>query len=211
MSDQSDDGSAVEYQVREAVAVFTDPETLETAIEDLQMAGITRPQINLMASDRAAREKLGYSGDVHELAEKSEAPTGAPVSRYEIAEGKAALVSGLAAVGSFTAIGAVVATGGTLAAIIAAAIGAGGVTGGLGGLIARALGQRHAENVAAELSQGGLLLWVEVRTPEQENKALDILRQHSGRDVHVHELTRRWGDEQVPMRRWQPDPFLSSE
>ena len=126
----------------------------------------------------------------------------------QAAEGKGALASGLAYVGSLAAAGAIVATGGGLVAAIVAAAAAGGATGGLGIWLVRRLGQRRASDFAEQLAQGGLVLWVEIRQPGQEQKALEIMNRHAARDVHVHDVTRSWGADEVKVRNWQPDPFL---
>jgi hypothetical protein len=52
-----------------------------------------------------------------------------------------------------------------------------------------------------------LLIWVELRSSAQEQKAAEILQRHSGEDVHTHELTRAWGADEVHIRRWRPDPI----
>lgn len=208
--DGRNDESAVDYRVREAVAVFDDHEDLVAAIEELEVAGFDRAQINLMTSRAAAEKKLGHAvKDIRELEDEPKVPLGGWIDRHELAEGRTALAVGLAYIGSFAAIGAVVATGGELAVVIAAAAAAGGSGGALGAWLGRRLGFRRAHELEEQLKQGGLLLWVQVRDQAQERKALDILGRHSTKDVHVHELTRRWGEEEVPMRKWQPDPFLA--
>lgn len=206
----SDEPSTVDYGVREAVGLFHNNDELEDVIEELELAGFDRAQINLLAAQKTAEERLHHRiTDLRELEDSDATPLGIHADRHEMAQGKAALVSGLALLGSFAAIGAVVATGGGLAAVIAAAAVAGGAGGGIGGLIARTVGQHRAQEIEAQLAAGGLLLWVELRSPEQEQKAIEILKRHSAADVHVHELRRHWGDEDVPLRRWQPDPFLA--
>ena len=91
-------------------------------------------------------------------------PLGGWVDRYELAEGKAALATGLAYVGSLVAIGVVVAGGGELAAIIAAAAVAGGTAGAFGLWLMRLVGRRRAQEINEQLSRGGLLLWAETRS-----------------------------------------------
>jgi hypothetical protein len=184
---RQDDERAVDHNVRGTVGVFTDCDELEDAIEDLQLAGFDRDQIHLLASWRAVEAKLGHiMGNGRELEGESYLPAGNYADRHERAEGAAALTSGLALLGSMTAIGAVVATGGTLAMTIAAAIVAGGVGGGIGGMLVRALGKHRTHQVEEQLRRGGLLLWVELRSEAQEQKANEILQRHSGKDVHVH-------------------------
>ena len=209
-SDRTPDETAVEYKVREAVAVFDTYDELVTVIEELEGVGFDRAQMNLMTSHKIAEQKLGHRiENVQELEDEPRVPVGTWVDRHEMAEGKTALTAGLAYIGSMAAVGAVVATGGGMAVAIAAAIAAGGTTGAVGAWLARTLGNRRAHEIEEQLKEGGLLLWVEIRRPEQEQKVLEILNRHSSRDVHVHEVTRTWGAEQVRMRGWQPDPFLA--
>lgn len=97
-------------------------------------------------------------------------------------------MGGLMYVGAMAAAGAVVATGGTLALVIAAAALAGGVGGLLGSLLAKSVGDHHARYLQDELDHGGLLLWVRTWTSDDEKRASAILSRHSGRDVHIHTL-----------------------
>lgn len=203
------DPSRITYRVREAVGVFHDPDRLEEAIEALQEAGFDRAQINLLSSLEAAERKLGRPiEDIRTLEDEGEIPHGNPVDRHELAEGKAALTAGLAGLGSLVAIGTVVASGGGLGLVLAAAALAGGLGGGIGALLAKALGERHAAAIERQLERGGLLLWVALRDPAQEARALEILKAHGAEDVHVHEIEHGWGADEIPIRRWQPDPLL---
>lgn len=207
-----DDPSAVDYRVHEAVGVFTDPLVLEDAVDALQSEGFDRASINVMGSRRAVERKLGHRlADIRDAEDDPRVPLGTFVSSHEVAEGQAALAAGLFYVGSFAATGVVVATGGGLAAIIAASVAAGGVGGAFGALLARWLGRRRARTLASRIEEGGLLLLVRTADAAQEHRALSILSAHGAADVHAHELTRSWGAEEVPLRRWQPDPFLFPE
>jgi hypothetical protein len=206
---QPNNESSVDGKVREAVGVFTDRDELEDAIEDLHLAGFDRDQIHLLASCRAVEAKLGHIiSNVRDLEDEPNLPAGNYADRHERAEGAAALVSGLALLSSFAAVAGVAASGGTLAMTIAAAVAAGGVGCGFGALLVRALGKHWARDVEEQLRRGGLLLWVELHSGAQELKALEILQRHSGEDVHVHELTRSWGADEVRSRRWRPDSIL---
>jgi hypothetical protein len=193
-------------RVRKAVGVFTDPDELEDAIEDLCLAGFERDQIHLLESCRAAEAKLGHMiGNVRELEDEPNLPAGNYSDRHERAEGAASLASGLVLLSSFAAIGVAVATGVTLAMTIAAAVAAGSVSAGVGTLLVRALGEYGARRVEEQLRRGGLLVWVELRTCAQEQKAVAILQRHSGEDVHIRELACACGADEVRVRRHQPD------
>ena len=77
---------------------------------------------------------------------------------------------------------------GGLLPIEAAAL-AGGVGGLFGSILAKWVGDHHAQHLQEQLDHGGLLLWVRTRSAEHEQRASRILSKHSGQDVHVHTLT----------------------
>jgi hypothetical protein len=57
----------------------------------------------------------------------------------------------------------------------------------------------------------GLVLWVRVRSPEQEAKAQDILQRNGGRAIRVHEIELEKYVEELPLSSLRPDPWLGSE
>jgi hypothetical protein len=175
--------------VREAVGVFNRPEDLQDAIDDLLSSGFDRAELSLLASERAVEEKLGHRYEkVSALADDQKVPRTAYVSTQAIGEAKAGLVGGLMSVGALAAAGAIVASGGTLAAAIAATALAGGAGGFIGSILAKWVGDHHAHYLQEQLDRGGLLLWVRTWDVEHEKRAVEILRKHSGSDVHVHAL-----------------------
>lgn len=82
-------------------------------------------------------------------------------------------------IGAFALTG----VGGMLPVLIAAGGGA-----LLGGALASRMHRHYARRAEEQLARGGLLLWVNVRNPAQENAALEILRAQTAHDVHVHEF-----------------------
>ncbi len=87
-----------------------------------------------------------------------------------------------ATVAGFAAAGFTVLTGGLAVAPFAALAAAGGV-GAAGTLLGRQLSQGRASFLDAELSRGGVLLWVRTPDAEAERRAVEILRRHA---FHVH-------------------------
>ncbi len=173
----------------EAVAVFEDAETLQAAIDELESAGFDRAELSLLASEQAVDEKLGHIYDkVEDLEDDPRIPRTAYVANESVGSGEGALIGGLLYVGAGLAAGMVVASGGTLAAAIMAAVEAGGLGGLIGAVMATMLGDEHAIRIQEQLDHGGLLLWVRTRDAEHESKAVAILRKHSAHDVHLHEL-----------------------
>jgi hypothetical protein len=179
-----------ENKVREAVGVFHDEHALRTAADELMVAGFDRSALNLLASERAVQEKLGHDyTKVGEIEDDDTTPRLAYIGRDSRVESEAALAGGLAYVGAVSAIGAIVASGGTIAAALigaAAAVGTGGV---IGAFLGRFIDRHHARYLEDQLDRGGLLLWVATKTPEQEQKATELLERNGAADVHVHDLS----------------------
>jgi len=173
--------------VREAVAVFTNAEDLEAAVDELLSSGFARAELSLLAAADTVRKQLSHAFlSIRELEDEADVPVTAYVARESVGDAEGAVVGGLMYVGAFLGLGPVLASGGTIgAAILAAVIGGGGGT-ALGALIARFLGQSHADHLEEQLLRGGILLWVRTRDTEHEEKARKILARHSGQDVHIH-------------------------
>ena len=175
--------------IREAVGVFEDPETFQEAIDDLLSSGFDRAELSLLAAEKVVDEKLGHKYQkTAELEDDPVVPRCYYVSTESIGSAEGGLIGGLMYVGATAAAGAVVATGGTLALVIAAAALAGGIGGLFGSILAKWVGDDHARHLQEQLDHGGLLLWVRTWKPEDERRATEILNRHSGRDVHVHTL-----------------------
>jgi hypothetical protein len=175
--------------VREAVGVFTRPEDLQYAIDELLSSGFNRAELSLLAGEHAVDEKLGHRFEkVKSLADDPTTPRAAYVSTEAVGGAEGGIIGGLTYIGAVVAAGAVVASGGTLAAIIAAAALAGGGGGLIGSVLAKWVGDHHAHYLQEQINRGGLLLWVRTWQGEDEKRAVEILEKHSGREVHVHTL-----------------------
>jgi hypothetical protein len=78
----------------------------------------------------------------------------------------------------------VVASGGGLAAAVAG----GAASGGLGALATRFLGRERAELIETMISEGGLVLFVRVRSEAAERRAEQIMCDQGVEAVRVHEI-----------------------
>jgi hypothetical protein len=173
----------------EAVGVFDDAATLEQAIDDLLTAGFDRSELSLLAGEDAVVEKLGHAyAKVSELEDDTSVPRTAYTSREAIAGAEGGIVGALVYIGAVATAGAVVATGGTLAAVLASAALAGTSGGLIGVVLARFVARSHADRIQEQLDHGGLLLWVRTRDQEHERRAVQVLTKHSAHDVHTHQL-----------------------
>ena len=174
----------VDTGIREAVGVFHDEKSLQSAVDALLIAEFDRSHLSLLAGQNSIEAKLGHRFEkVSELEDDPEVPTQAFVGVDSRTEGKGVLGGVLFYVGACAAAGAVVASGGTAAAaLIAGAVAGGG--GLIGAAFARFLEQRHAHRLQEQLDRGGLVLWVRTPTLEDEQRA------NGGDDVHVHDLPK---------------------
>jgi hypothetical protein len=140
-----------------------------------------------MASEHTVEEKLGHK--YQRVTEREDDPT-VPRTVYvppeSIGDAQGALVSGLLYIGAVGAAGLVLASGGALATAVTAAALGGGTYSLIGAALARLIGDHHARYLQEQLDHGGILLWVRTRDDEHERHAVDILKKHSGGDVHVH-------------------------
>lgn len=183
-----DTGQPIET-AREAVGIFNDSEDLQAAIDELLSRGFHRSQLSLLASERAVEDKLGHRYEkVEVLADHPATPRSAYVSGEAVGGAEGALIGGLMYVGAVAAAGAVVASGGALAAVITTAALAGGTGGFIGSLLARWIGERHANYLQEQIDRGGLLLWVRTWDVDDEERAVEVLEKHSAAAVHVHAL-----------------------
>ena len=175
--------------IREAVGVFTSPDKLQEAVDDLMNSGFDRAELSLLTAEKTVDEKLGHKyRKIAELEDDPIVPRCCYVSTESIGDAEGGLIGGLMYVGATAAAGAVVATGGTLALVVAAAALVGGAGGLFGSLLAKWVGDHHAHSLQEQLDHGGLLLWVRTWDAEREKGATEILSRHSGRDVHAHTL-----------------------
>lgn len=203
------DAAKTTSTIREAVGVFHDRDAFQNAVEDLMSAGFDRSELSLLAGERAVQEKLGHAYQkVQELEDDAAVPRVAFVGAHSLAEARTGVIGGLAYVGAMAAVGAVVASGGTLAAAIAAAVAAGGGGGLLGGWASRFLGRDRAKALQYQIDHGGLLLWVRCRDEAHEQRAVEILKTNGGEDVHVHDLPGSHDPADNPLAGLEIDPFL---
>jgi hypothetical protein len=167
--------------IREAVAVFDEPESLEGAMSDLQSNGVDRADLSILAPPSLAAALGEGPPGLSNLAPRREAA----VSDTDLRQGRV-LGTGLAAmIAGFAAAGVSVATGGVATAAIAAAAAAGGV-GLVGTLIGRVLAEEHSSFLDAHLDAGGVLLWVRIGDVEAQRSVLDVLHRYSNR-VSIHD------------------------
>lgn len=196
------------YEEREAVAIFPDEASLNSAIDELMQIGIRRDSLSLMADAKFVPGGASRKEDVKETGNKDFVEHADYVSPDSRTEGLAALVGAPVYVAG-AGVAALVATGGlALVPTIALVAGSGLAAGTVGLILARVFGRHHAERVQTQIANGGLLLWVHLPDEKRDAEVLEILRRNGADDVHLHVVKRSWGVSDIPMHDVQPDPFL---
>lgn len=208
----SEVGGTTQYTVREVVGVFPTPVALETAVDELEKAGVTRAAISVLGAgaNRPNRLHSLYSS-AQQIADDPAAQRKAFVSSDAQTEGEVVAIALPFLVGGFGGAWAVAAAGGMLAAAIGVTLAGGVVGAGVGALLLRAVARHHADSIHEQLVQGGLVLWVSTPDAAAEQRALDVLRCCGGSSVHAHMLERSWGVDDRPLHDVQPDPFLERD
>ena len=172
--------------LREAVGIFFGAEPLRATVEDLLASGFDRSELGLLAGEFAIKDKLG---DIYaELNESADDPR-APGTRLILNEAGTntahALFGGLSLAGIAAGGGAVVASAAVLGGALAPAVAGVAVVASIGVVFSRVLHQSDAEHLEDEIERGNLLLLVRTRDAAHEKSAVDILKKHSGYDVHI--------------------------
>jgi hypothetical protein len=187
---ESQTGEILEQTVvREVAGVVRTPDALDDIVEALEQAGFDRADIDVMADVETIRKRFGTMFiPVEEIAHIPGAPRRAFIQRDDVSVVRAGAFSVLFYVGATVAALSVVASGGGLAVALAAAAAAGAATGGVGLLATRHLSQERAKLVETMMLEGGLVLWVRVRSQETEQLAEQIMREHRVDAVRVHEI-----------------------
>jgi hypothetical protein len=146
--------------VPEALGIFHSPEELQSAIDELLSSGFDRSELSLLASEVAVEELGNRYRKVRDLADDPAVPRAVYVSTEAIGGAEGALIGGLMYVGAAVGAGAIVASGGTLAAAITGVALTGGAGGLIGLILAKFVGDHHAHHLQEQIDRGGLLLWV---------------------------------------------------
>lgn len=186
MTTSTDTASVI--NVPEAVGVFDSFKDLQAAFYDLRMAGFSNSDISLLGSKKAIEEKLGKAfWHSQDLENDPEAPRASFVSEEAMGEMEGAIAGGFFFVGSYVAMMALLGPASTLAASIAAVAIGGSPAAVIGALLSRRADKHHRDYYTNQIEHGGILMWARVHDAAHEKLATEIMKKHSGHDVHVHD------------------------
>jgi hypothetical protein len=193
--------------------IFHSRATLDAAANQLLLMGFDRADVDVVASLDEIRKRLDapYVAP-EELADVPQVPRRPLISPEDVTVFKvvaAGTLGAIAAVGTVLLMsfsGATSADTGVAAALV------GIVAAGAGFLLAgRILGRNEAQGLDDLEATRGLILWVLVRSPEQEVLAQEILLAHRAEAVRVHEIEIEKHPDDLPLGTVQPDPWLGGE
>ena len=200
-------------RTREVTGVFHSKQVLESAAQDLLMAGFDRADIDVSASSDELGRRLNYQAiPPPDLADLPMAP-------------RQPFMGGDDLIGAQAVAGSVV--GCAVAVIVAALLVAWGLSALLVAIVAVLCGLvaagvavfRVRRRLLRERSMGleniaewnGLVMWVRVRSTEMEAAAQEILVRHGAEAVHIHEIDLAKTPEDLPLHALRPDPWLGDE
>jgi len=170
------------------VGLFRSPDSLEAAISALTSAGWDRSELSLLGQKSTFDPKPPIGGETAEQAADDPGTSRASVvSEPDIRQGRTLATSLAGVAAAFLAAGATVASGGTVLVAIIGAAAAGGGAAAAAEALGQWAGKSRADFLHEQIERGGIMLWVMLRSPDQEAKAREILMRHGAELIHAHD------------------------
>jgi hypothetical protein len=198
-------------RVREVTGVFHSRDRIDSAANDLLLAGFDRGDIDILGSLTEIPKRLGpvYVAP-EELAHVSRAPRQPFFDSDDLTVLNIVVASLVGAACGLATAFWMLQSGRTGAACVIAGALVGLFTAALAFLITARM-SRGDESLSSIAAHRGLILWVRIRSPEQEDKAQEILLRHGGKAVSVHEIELEKHPDDLPLGSVRPDPWLGNE
>lgn len=157
-------------------ATFKTRAEAETCLYQLDMLGISSDQVSLLTTE-TSHKKNSFN-----ITEATKAPEGATAGG--VSGGLVGSVLGaFATAGALAIPGLNVVVGGWLIGALTG-LGAGALTGGLlGGLIGAGIPEHEAKLYENQLKEGAILIAVEAKSADQEEKIRDVMKHNNAQNV----------------------------
>jgi hypothetical protein len=200
-------------RVREVTGVFHSREALDAAANKLLLMGFDRADVDVVASLDEVHKRLGVPYvAAEELADVPQVPRRPLIAGEDVTVFRVMVAGTLGAIVAGATVLLMLFSGASAAATGVAATLVGIVAAGAVFLLAaRIFGRDEARGLDNVMVTRGLILWVRVRSPEQEALAQDILLAHRAKAVRVHEIELEKRPDDLPLGTVRPDPWLGSE
>lgn len=212
-SDDASEAVLERARVREVTGVFHSRLALDVAAGELLLMGFDRADIDAVDNLDEIYKKLGAAYVApEELADVPRTPRRPLLGSDDITVFKIVIAGTLGAAAAGGTVYLLSFSDASTMEIGVAATLVGIVAAGAGLLLAaRIFGRDEAQGLDNLMARRGLILWVRVRSPEQEALAQEILRSHGAKAVRVHEIEIEKRPEDLPLGTVRPDPWLGSE
>jgi hypothetical protein len=200
-------------KVREVTGVFYSHAALDDAAEALLLAGFDRADIDRIASLPEMYRRLGAVAVApEELPDVPAVPRQPFITREDITMTEVLVAGTLAAFATMTGALFMIGSGAGTGLTVAIAILAGTTAGAVGLIVVARLTGRERRRSLEHLEEArGLILWARVRTPDREERALQIMRDYGARAVRVHVIEIAKTVEDIPLSSIRADPWLGPE
>lgn len=154
----------------EVVGWFKDADSFRSAVKALRAAGFERTDLSVL--------------DSHESLTASKSPLEALKEAY------AGMTQEANFIGPITLAGFIAVAAGPVGALVAGSVAAGLTGYALSDVLRDIRATPHTEAFARAAENGAILLWVRAETPAAQAKAVRLMEEHGGQDVHTHERPR---------------------
>jgi hypothetical protein len=200
-------------RVREVTGVFHSREALDAAANELLLMGFDRADVDVVASLDEIHRRLGVPYvAAEELADVPQVPRRPLIAAEDVTVFKVMAAGTLGAIAAGATVLLMFLSGASAAETGVAAALVGLVAAGASFLLApRILRRDEARGLDNLMARRGLILWVRVRSPEEEALAQEILLAHRAKAVRVHEIELEKRPDDLPLGTVRPDPWLDSE
>ena len=198
-------------KIREVAGVFHSRDALAAAMDALLLAGFDRADVAFLVGDEARERLAGIDLPIEEVPEVP----GVPRHSYLAPEDLIAIPAIVLGIATFIvaagAAGWVIASGGSPGRAGAAAAVAALAVGCAAAFVIRVIRRKHARKLNIQLPAGDCVLCVRVRSPDQEQKAQQLLLGHGADAVRPHEIEIEKRLEDLPLHSLRVDPWLGDE
>ena len=190
-TDARDEGNSSRIAPCEVVGSFASPALLAGAVDQLVVAGVHRTAMSILGAKRQSDgDAVAGRHSAGDISDDASTILTAFATRLSPRQAQGISIAIPMEIGGFGAAWAVASAGGALLMAVGATLVGGAVGAGLGALLYYAVSRHHVDEIAGELADGGLVLWVRVDNDVTEERVLGVLRSCGAVSVHTHQVIR---------------------
>ncbi len=167
------------------VGIFDNADAFMGALEALLAAGFDRASVSVLADHDAVKDHFGRIPAAEKLAERGDTPREDLDIRGGLNAAINFIAETIAIIGEIGAAGIAFAIGGPVG-IASGASTAANLT--VSDVLSRFVDSSYHERYEQSVSDGGVICWVHVRSPDEAGKARSALTAAGGKDVHDVDL-----------------------